>query len=535
MIIKKMAVGNSEEAFILDSFHDGVNIISSDENNKGKTITIQSMMYAIGNEPAFPTTFDADCYLHYLEFDEHGETIKICRNMNSYTLRQADKLMFFNSVSELKRYWAKNICALPCVVKDSIRRIVDPVLFLQLFFVGQDKRDTSKLTGTSYYNKTDFVNMLFDLIDAGISTTDEMSIEESQNEITRLKEQKKIIQRSHKILKDTNQASSYLSVIADREAFGKKLQELEQTKDKITQLKSERDAIANKKLQWERIKKELRSLNRTLDCGELRCMDCNSSNIAFKASKRARFSFDVSTVAMRTEILNSVQAKVDAYAEDLEVIQKDIETVEKYLQNLLREEDISIEALILYKQDIINAEEAEQQLIQIDDRLRALQERIEIHDAEIAENRQKQEEFIQNILNAMSELYKEIDPNGTLSFDGLFTKKDQTYSGSEMTIFYIVRLLALQKILRHSFPIIMDSFRSEDLSTWKEDSAIKLFKECGNQVILTTTLKKEELGKYDSNPDVHHIDFQDHTESHMLTPDYCNEFKSIVSVLGINL
>ena len=38
MIIKKIAVGNSTEAFVEDSFTAGLNIISSDDNNKGKTI-----------------------------------------------------------------------------------------------------------------------------------------------------------------------------------------------------------------------------------------------------------------------------------------------------------------------------------------------------------------------------------------------------------------------------------------------------------------------------------------------------------------
>ena len=62
MIIKKIAVGNSTEAFVEDSFTAGLNIISSDDNNKGKTIAMQAMMYAIGNEPTFPTTFDYKNY-----------------------------------------------------------------------------------------------------------------------------------------------------------------------------------------------------------------------------------------------------------------------------------------------------------------------------------------------------------------------------------------------------------------------------------------------------------------------------------------
>ena len=36
MKILKVAVGNSNEAFIEDRFTEGLNIISSDDNNKGK-------------------------------------------------------------------------------------------------------------------------------------------------------------------------------------------------------------------------------------------------------------------------------------------------------------------------------------------------------------------------------------------------------------------------------------------------------------------------------------------------------------------
>ena len=41
MKIRKVAVGNAAEAFIEGNFTNGVNIISSDDNNKGKTIVIQ--------------------------------------------------------------------------------------------------------------------------------------------------------------------------------------------------------------------------------------------------------------------------------------------------------------------------------------------------------------------------------------------------------------------------------------------------------------------------------------------------------------
>ena len=49
MKIRKVAVGNAAEAFIEGNFTNGVNIISSDDNNKGKTIVIQSMMNIVEN------------------------------------------------------------------------------------------------------------------------------------------------------------------------------------------------------------------------------------------------------------------------------------------------------------------------------------------------------------------------------------------------------------------------------------------------------------------------------------------------------
>lgn len=57
MIIKSIALGNAEEAYVEERLTDGVNIIFSDDNNKGKTLVMQGMMYAMGNQPIFPKGF----------------------------------------------------------------------------------------------------------------------------------------------------------------------------------------------------------------------------------------------------------------------------------------------------------------------------------------------------------------------------------------------------------------------------------------------------------------------------------------------
>ena len=81
----------------------------------------------------------------------------------------------------------------------------------------------------------------------------------------------------------------------------------------------------------------------------------------------------------------------------------------------------------------------------------------------------------------------------------------------------------------------MDSFRAEDLSTDKENRALKLFIDLSHQCILTTTIKSEEKGKYDGLNGVNIIDYSDHQSNKLLTPDYNKEFMRLLDKLSISL
>ena len=72
MRILKTACGNAHEAFIESRLTDGVNIIFSNDNSKGKTIIFQGMMYALGNDPIFPAGFDYRSYYFYTSFEHEG-------------------------------------------------------------------------------------------------------------------------------------------------------------------------------------------------------------------------------------------------------------------------------------------------------------------------------------------------------------------------------------------------------------------------------------------------------------------------------
>lgn len=535
MIIKRTAVGNKNEAFIESDFHTGINIISSDDNNKGKTIEIQSMMYALGNDPAFPTTFEYKDYYHYIEFEVDETTYKLCRFNNGFVLKHDSVLMLFDNVSELKRYWNKYIFALPSIVKNQISKIVDPVLFLQLFFVGQDKKDTSNISHAGYYNKSDFYNMLYDICDLSGLELDEDEIKKIKEQLAKLKSERELLIKQHKILKSQETPVSFLSAVSDKTTFNKKLSEMEKISSKIAELRKARNTAATRRASWETTLKELRSLNRTMESGELRCMDCNSTNISFSSSKKNAYAFDVSSVDMRNEIIASINEKIEAYTEEINKLASQINTAQDELQTLMNDEAISLEAIVAYKQDIFSASDAEVKIKEIDLETENLKNQLKISAGTTQSKKEQQLAILIAILNEMNVVYEAIDPNGNLHFDDLFTKKDEVYSGSEATIFHLSRLYALSKVLNHNYPIVVDSFRAEDLSTSKENIVLDLYKELPNQVIFTTTLKLEELGKYDTRTDIHHIDYKDHVPSKMLSEVYVNEFCELLSSLSINL
>ena len=518
MIIKKVAVGNSTEAFVEEQFESGLNIISSDDNNKGKTIVIQSMMYAIGNEPTFPTTFEYKNYYYYVEFQVKEKIFKVCRYGDNFAIIDDKKLMLFDSVSELKRYWTKYIFKLPQIVKNQISKIVDPVLFFQLFFVGQDKKDTSNISHLSEYK------------------LDLDEIEQIKTELISLKDEKKALIKQYKILSSQKAPVQYLSTVSDRSAFEAKISKINNINSKITELRKARNLSANRKSKWTNTIKELKSLNRSIEVGELKCMDCNSKNIAYSTStKRQAYEFDVSTIEMRTEIINSIHEKIKAYTEEIEKYDDLIAKEQEKLHILMSDEEVTLEALLELKEQIFSASDAEKRILEIERKIGILQSKLSISESSTEKNKIKRQTELTNILHEMNCFYKEIDPNGNLVFESLFTKKDEVFSGSEATIFHIVKMYALQKVLAHDWPIIIDSFRAEDLSTGKEKIVIEKYKQLNNQVIFTTTLKDQEMGKYDNRDDINHIDYKDHAPSKMLSSDYCEHFKQLISEFSFDI
>ena len=535
MIIKRIAVGNNLEAYVENKLNDKTNIISSDDNNKGKTIIVQSMMYCLGNVPAFPSSFDYKEYFYYVEFTYNNSDYTICRKSDTFVIFNERNLMFFDSVSEMKRYWAKNIFPLPQIIKNGVNRIVDPELFAQLYFIGQDKKDTSNIANKGFYTKDDFINMIYAYSGAGAAGLTPEEIALTKERIKELKEEKRSLQKQHKILKSNNVSSAYLSQYNDRVILENKIKSVEKVKNKITFLRNSRSTIINRKIKHEVALKELTSLNRTMSSGELRCLDCGSTHIGFAAEASASYTFDVSTPEIRRQIINSINEKVTAYEEEIERITLDINKEQEQLQLMLADDDISLESIVIFKQSILDAVGVESRLSEIDNEIQNLSDSLKANDTNTSEEIDNQKALISSILCEMNSAYKVIDLAGTLIFDGLFTKRDQVFSGSEATEFHLIKLYALAMILKHPYPIIADSFRAEDLSTEREALVINLFSRLKNQIIFTTTLKAEEMGKYKHMKNINSIDYSVNVSSKILSAKAVDEFAGLLNKLSITV
>lgn len=534
MIIKAIYIGNENEAFICRDFSEGFNIIYSDENNKGKTIVIQAIAYCLGNTPVFPTSYEYEKYYYILDIINNNELIRLCRKQKNIIISKNGMLSFFDNTSEFKRYWNKEIFSLPLIHKLNRERIVDPELYIQLFFVGQDKKITYDIVNKGYYKKDDFYNMVFAMKGLQSKNYSEEQLEDTKEKINLLKDERKQLLKENKILKKYGDANAMLGQTNDRIALENVLIKADEIKDMIVELKKERNKAIARKKKNEAVLKELRSLNRNMKSGEIVCLDCGSNHISYE-SVDSEFSFDISTSEMRTQILNAIEEKVSIYNEEIERLTNEINIQQEQFDKCLDVNDnVPLELLLVVKKGMDDARDADKRIVEIEKQLMKLEDDFNTTNAIAEDIQKKQKALLDNLIEKMNEFHRSVNKLSGTKYDDIFSKRDNVYSGSDGTEFHLAKVYALYQELQHEFPIIIDSFRAEDLSTEREENVLEEFKKISNQVIFTTTLKEEEHGKYD-NIGVNCIDFSAHETNHILSSVYLEEFLSEIRKFSIDL
>lgn len=531
MKIIKAGFGNRNEAFIEENFSDHVNIIYSNENNKGKTLLVQGILYAIGNEAIFPSGFQSNEYYFFVEILIKDKIYKFLRKKNTIVTIGENIFRVCNSIGEFKRFINENIFGLPSILKDEKRIIVDPMLYYQMFFLGQDKRNSSNIINNGYYNKKDFFNMLctlngFPLID----------IEEEEREINKkifeyrseIKKLKKMI----KFLKDNPKVASFANKGIDKETFDSLKDELNNIILNITGYKKARKSAYIRKTNLENLIGELRSISYNIKKGTVCCLNCGSKNISYT---NGDISFDISNTVVRNEIMNSIEQQIEAEKELMDEASRNLEIWQEKLNKEMSRNYSNLDELLLYSEDIISNKECDDKISLLMDEIKELEKRKQEINSKNEQAIEESKSMKNEILKIMNEKIKELDPHSRIKFEDLFTKNGENYSGSEEQEFYFCKIIALNEYFKLDFPLIIDSFRDGELSSTKEKIMLDTYKTLGKQIILSSTLKKEEyeLLKYDEMEGIHSIDYSKHEDNKILQQHYAEEFSEILDLFEV--
>lgn len=532
--VKKIYIGNKDESYIQDGFTDGVTIITSEDNHVGKTIVMQSIMFALGADAMFPSSFKHKQYLFIADIDADGHEISILRNKDYFVIKDGDTITPLESKSDFDEYWNGSIGEPPTIIKDGNPVRAGLSLYTQMAFVPQADRSTSNTLGR-YFNKADFMEMVFALrnLDARqMSSSMERELKRRRDE---LRTREKELSKQAQALKQVGTSLVVVSPTADREEMKRFISRLDELKNELTDLRKHRNHAYARMAKNQSVLEELRSLNREVKTGSIVCMNCGSEAIGYKMPG-SDFVFDITTDDMRRQILRTVQDKIDTYKAKIGELDVQIRNAQKRFDSLADMCAITLEDILVARENYGSLEGIDGQLTSIRDEIDDVTERLKEAkriDKELAEDRAV---YKNTLLRTMNKIRRNLNDNpDALEYNDLFTSANSPYIGSEATEFFLARAYSLAVHINHGLPILIDSFRAEELSTSREERALPFFIDLPNQVIFTATLKGQEAGKYRGEGSINNIDYTGYRVNRLLSDAYNEVFREKVESFGIKL
>ena len=280
---------------------------------------------------------------------------------------------------------------------------------------------------------------------------------------------------------------------------------------------------------------ELRSLNKEISSGALECLSCGSHDIGYRMEK-ADFVFNLTTSDMRSQILRSLQERIDGQRGDAASLDSDIRKLQSQFNSLADTREITLEDVFASREGYVSLERVDAELTSIADELTDIEQAIQADRLTDSDIKAKRKNLKEEILATMNGVRRGLGADDNVpDYADLFTTEKGPYSGSEATEFLMARIYALEKHLHHQLPILVDSFRAEELSTGREERLLPYFAGLDNQVILTATLKEQEAGKYHGQIGINDIDLAGYEPNKLLSATYRDAFKAIVDGFGIKL
>ncbi len=533
MKVIEVAIGNNKESYILSNFSkEKINIIYSVGNNRGKTIVLQTILYALGNTGMFPEDFKTPDYYFYTEITYNDRSYKFLRKKNGISVlcnNNIEELTFFPDIRSFQNYFSKTFFELPHVLHKDEDKMISIDTFYQIFFLQQDKRNTSNIQKTNMFNKKHFIEMISNIKYEYFETQKDVlnKINDMKSIITKNTELKNFLEKSNinnieKIPIDTiekieNEYNRYL----------KKSNEFKSKKMKLIRKRSLKEGLLS----------DIDSLNRSLDVGKVSCMDCGSEKIVFKYSKDS-MAFDITNTEMRKQIRKSITDEISNIASEIEDLESSILEEEKDHLEYLENNNISPDwaNLIFLNMKSIEGYDIRKSIIDLDIKNIELGKNIKKSLLEIKERKEQIKKTENEIVLLMNNKYNLFHQTSDYieKYKGMFSKSTETISGSDSQEYHCFLLLSLQEYLNHRFPIIIDSFREQEISTLTEEKMISLYSKLDNQIILSCTLKEEEYSakKYDDLR-INRIDFSTFEERKLLNESQVPKFLKILEQFGV--
>lgn len=532
--VKAVYIGNDDESYIQNGLTKAVNIITSDENHVGKTIVMQSMMYAMGSDALFPPSFVYKRYVFIVDIDVDGREMSILRSRDYFVVNDGGLIVPLEGKGAFDEYWSQHISPLPTIVKDGIPKLVGLTLFLQMAFVPQASRNTSRVVG-GYFDKNDFTEMLYAVVGLDARQMDSNTEAELKRRKAALETRKRELVKQSSSLRQVGTSLAAISPTADREETARLVAELDKIKNQIADQKKQRNHAYTRMKKNEAVLTELRSLNREIKVGSVVCLECGSEAIGYKMPS-SDFAFDITTDDMRKQILLAVQEKIDAYSSDIRFFEREIRELQSRFNALANQREITLEDIYAARESYGDIEKIDGELTAVCDEIDEIKERLKDSKRVDEELREERADFKAMILDTMNSVRKTVndDPSAE-EYTDLFTTTASQYMGSEATEFFIARVYSLAKHVQHGLPVLIDSFRAEELSSAREERALPFFESLPNQIILTATLKGEEAGKYRNVCGINNIDFAGYAENKLLSEAYNQAFKVKVKTFGVEL
>lgn len=534
MILKKVALGNQKEAFVEDRFTEKLNIIFSNDNNKGKTILIQSIMYSIGNAPIFPTGFYYANYYFYSQFEHNGRIVEFLRHGNSIIVKESGLITLFDSIQDFKIYFNESIFRLPRFSKDNCFVSADLSLFFQIFYLPQDKRNTSNIINGGQFNKSDFISMVKSLINPNYSELDSAEILQLKTKRKELIKKIALITKRITFSRENPMVAERVLQSVSSKEFEAISANLDAINRKISEYTTKRNREDNRRSKLENLLNELNSLNRNIEIGKIKCADCGSEKIIYSNND---FTFEVSNDVVRQEVIASINKQVTSKIDAVNEYNAIISQFQRQLQDHLKILPVEVADIIISREAVMNEHDNDLEIIKLSAELATCSQLIEQSEAIKKTSTIEVNERIQSIIKMMGSYYNEIDEVESSQVDGLFTKNNENFSGSEEQIFYFCKIMSLAKQIPLNFPIIVDCFRDGEISTYKESKMLLEYKKLKKQVLLTATLKNQEYltQKYVPTDDLNPIDYSDIPSGHILGTNHINHFSEILKSFSVQI